>query len=50
MILAYAPNWSVIYDRKFIIVNLLKYKPQLRDHCLSLYVFTFISMEPKNTI
>ncbi len=28
MVITYAPNWGVIYDRKFTVVNLLQHEPQ----------------------
>ncbi len=30
-IVTYAPNWSVIFDRKFTILNLLQYRPLVHD-------------------
>jgi hypothetical protein len=37
MIVTYAPNWSVIYNLKFMIVNLLKHRPQSSSY------FNFLS-------
>ncbi len=50
MIITYAVNWSVIYDRKFTILNLSKYRPQVAEtgswyplipYCWSLNTFQF---------